>query len=43
MPKPMKGVPEKSNDFKGSTIRLFKSLNTWKYFLLMELYSVLII
>ena len=26
MPRPMKGVPEKSKDFKGSTIKLFKSL-----------------
>ena len=36
MPKPMK-VVEKSKDFKGSSIRLFKSLNKWKYFLLVSI------
>lgn len=35
MPRPMRarGVPEKSKDFKGSIIRLFKSLNNWRYLL----------
>ena len=36
MPKPMK-VAEKSKDFKGSITRLFNSLNTWKYFLIISL------
>jgi len=36
MPKPM-SVPQKSKDFKGSIKRLFNSLNTWKYFLILSL------
>ena len=36
MPKPM-SVVEKSKDFKGSAIKLFKSLNKWKYFLLISI------
>ena len=36
MPKPMK-VAEKSKDFKGSIKRLFKSLNNWKYMVLISL------
>ena len=37
MPRPMRGVPEKSKDFKGSITRLFNNLNTWKYFLVLSL------
>ena len=42
MPRPMpprgrNGMPEKSRDFKGSMIRLFNSLNRWKYLLLVSL------
>ena len=40
MPRPMgpsRGIPEKSKDFKGSTIKLFKSLNKWRYFLVLSL------
>ena len=34
---PNRGVPEKSRDFKGSIKRLFNSLNTWRYFLIISL------
>ncbi|MBE6138950.1 MAG: ABC transporter ATP-binding protein [Firmicutes bacterium] len=34
---PNRGVPEKSRDFKGSIKRLFNSLNTWRYFLVISL------
>ena len=34
---PNRGVPEQSRDFKGSIKRLFNSLNTWKYFLVISL------
>ena len=40
MPRPMgpKGrMPEKSKDFKGSMIRLFNSLNNFKYLLIFAL------
>ena len=37
MPRMMRGVPEKSKDFKGSIKRLFKSLNKWKYLLIFSL------
>lgn len=42
MPRPMPSrgknrMPEKSHDFKGSMIRLFNSLNKWKYLLLVSL------
>ena len=30
MPRPMRGVPEKSKNFKGAIIRLFKSLDKWR-------------
>ena len=36
MPRPT-GVPEKSKDFKGSIKRLIKSLNKWKYSLIIAL------
>ena len=36
MPKPM-SVLEKPTDFKNSSIRLFKSLNKWKYFLIISI------
>jgi len=39
---PNKGVPEKSRDFKGSIKRLFHSLNTWKYFLVVSLVLAMI-
>ena len=45
MPRPMgpnKGVPEKSRDFKGSIKRLFNSLNTFKYFLIISLILAMI-
>ena len=36
MPRPMgrRGIPEKSKDFKGSMIRLFKNLDKYKYLLI---------
>ena len=37
MPRPNRGVPEKSKDFKGSIKRLIKSLNRWKYSLIVAL------
>ena len=37
MPRPNRGVPEKSKDFKGSMKRLIKSLNKWKYSLVIAL------
>ena len=37
MPRPMRGVPEKSKDFKGSIKRLFNSLNKWRYLLIISL------
>ena len=37
MPRPMKGVPEKSKDFKGAIKRLFTSLNKWRYLLIISL------
>ena len=37
MPRPNRGVPEKSKDFKGSMRRLIKSLNKWKYSLIIAL------
>ena len=37
MPRPMRGVPEKSKDFKGSIKRLFNSLNKWKYLLIFSM------
>ena len=37
MPRPNRGVPEKSKDFKGSIKRLFKSLNSFKYFILISM------
>jgi len=39
MPRPMgpnRGVPETSKDFKGSINRLFKSLNKWRYLLVVS-------
>lgn len=33
MPRPNRGVPEKSRDFKGAIKRLFNSLNKWRYLL----------
>ena len=33
----MERSPEKSKDFKGSIIRLFNSLNNWKYLLVFAL------
>lgn len=37
MPRPMRGVPEKSKDFKGSIKRLFNSLNKWRFLLVISL------
>ena len=37
MPRPPRGVPEKSKDFKGSMKRLIKNLNKWKYSLIIAL------
>ena len=37
MPRPNRGVPEKSKDFKGSIKRLIRSLNRWKYSLIIAL------
>ena len=37
MPRPNRGVPEKSKDFKGSIKRLFKSLKSFKYFVILSL------
>ena len=37
MPRPMRGVPEKSKDFKGSIKRLFLSLNNWRYLVIFSL------
>lgn len=37
MPRPMRGVPEKSKDFKGSIKRLFNSLNKWRLLLVISL------
>ena len=37
MPRPMRGVPEKSKDFKGSIKKLFNSLNKWRYLLMFSL------
>ena len=37
MPRPNRGIPEKSKDFKGSMKRLIKSLNKWKYSLIIAL------
>ena len=37
MPRPIRGVPEKSKDFKGSIKRLFNSLNKWKYLVIIAL------
>ena len=39
---PNRGVPEKSRDFKGSIKRLFNSLNSWKYFLIISLVLAMI-
>jgi ATP-binding cassette subfamily B protein len=37
MPRPQRGVPEKSKDFKGSIKRLFKSLDNWRYLVIISL------
>ena len=37
MPRMVRGVPEKSKDFKGAIKNLFKSLNKWKYLLVFSL------
>lgn len=37
MPRPMRRLPEKSKDFKGSIKRLFNSLNRWRYLLVFAL------
>ena len=37
MPRPQRGIPEKSKDFKGSIKRLFKSLNNWRYLVIISL------
>lgn len=37
MPRPMRRMPEKSKDFKGSIKRLFNSLNKWRYLLVFAL------
>ena len=37
MPRPIRGVPEKSKDFKGAIKKLFTSLNKWKYLLMFSL------
>ena len=42
MPRPGPRVEEKSKDFKGSMIRLIKSLNPWKYILGMALVLAMI-
>ena len=39
---PNRGVPEKSRDFKGSIKKLFNSLNTWRYFLVISLMLAMI-
>ena len=39
---PNRGVPEKSRDFKGSIIRLFNSLNNWRYLLIFSLVLAMI-
>ena len=39
---PGRGVPEKSKDFKGSMIRLFKNLKPWKYVIGLALVLALI-
>ena len=42
MPRPSRGVPEKSKDFKGAMKKLFKSLNKWKYLVIISLVLALI-
>ena len=37
MPRPMRGVPEKSKNFKGAIKRLFNSLNKWRFLLIFSL------
>ena len=37
MPRIVRGVPEKSKDFKGSIKRLFLSLNKWRYLVIFSL------
>ena len=37
MPRPLRGKPEKSKNFKGSIKRLFTSLNKWRYLLIVAL------
>lgn len=42
MPRPMRRVPEKSKDFKGSIKRLFNSLNKWRFLLIISLMLAMI-
>ena len=42
MPRPNRGVPEKSKDFKGAMKKLFASLNKWKYLVIVSLVLALI-
>ena len=42
MPRPNRGVPEKSKDFKGTMIRLFKSLDKWRALVIMSLVIAMI-
>ncbi|MDE6142153.1 MAG: hypothetical protein K2G03_06075, partial [Bacilli bacterium] len=37
MPRPLRGQPEKSKNFKGSIKRLFTSLDKWRYLLIIAL------
>ena len=37
MPRPMRGVPEKSKNFTASMKRLFMSLEKWKYLVIVAL------